>query len=143
MNGIRKSSRLRKPITTIDQNLENDDDAFIPTKKRPSTDDHDQIESPAPARKRVNRRKTSPYFQKQKNVVKKRKKSDENQKVVEKRWNFYVFFSRFDLNERFFFVSFQRRSKVKTKQNLRQIQTTKTVGTLFNPIRTKWKSFRK
>ena len=52
MSGLRKSARLRKPITTIDQNLDDDETPIItPTpkqsvrrvsNKRPSTDDNDE-----------------------------------------------------------------------------------------------------
>lgn len=56
MSGLRKSTRLRKPITTIDQNLDDDeDDAFITSKPKKSiqrvsnkrqsiTDDNDEQE---------------------------------------------------------------------------------------------------
>ena len=83
-SGARKSTRLRKPITTIDQNLDDDveeEDAFMPPKpkprnssqrrtsmKRPSTDDNDELELITP-KKRTKKKntttataKTSPYF---------------------------------------------------------------------------------
>jgi hypothetical protein len=77
MSGLRKSTRIRKPITTIDQNLDDDDDdAFItpkPTKsiqrvsdKRPSTDDYDEQELTTPKKRQKKKpsttTKTSPYF---------------------------------------------------------------------------------
>ncbi|CAF1214441.1 unnamed protein product [Adineta steineri] len=82
MSGLRKSSRIRKSITTIDQNLEDDDDdAFITTKprktitrssiKRPSTDDNDEHEMITPQKRQKKKKsttttttKTSPYFDK-------------------------------------------------------------------------------
>ncbi|CAF3607241.1 unnamed protein product [Adineta steineri] len=81
MSGLRKSSRIRKSITTIDQNLEDDDDdAFITTKprktitrpsnKRPSTDDNDEHEMITPQKRQRKKKstttttKTSPYFDK-------------------------------------------------------------------------------
>jgi hypothetical protein len=77
MSGLRKSTRIRKPITTIDQNLDDDDDdAFITPKpkksiqrvsdKRPSTDDYDEQELITPKKKQKKKpsttTKTSPYF---------------------------------------------------------------------------------
>jgi hypothetical protein len=77
MSGLRKSSRLRKPISTIDQNLEDDeDDAFITPKpkksiksqsnKRPSTDnDEQEMITPKKRQKKkasITTTKTSPYF---------------------------------------------------------------------------------
>ncbi|CAF1199639.1 unnamed protein product [Adineta steineri] len=82
MSGLRKSSRIRKSITTIDQNLDDDDDdAFITTKprktitrpsnKRPSTDDNDEHEMITPQKRQKKKKsttttttKTSPYFDK-------------------------------------------------------------------------------
>lgn len=76
MSDLRKSTRIRKPVTTIDQNLDDDDDhdAFITpkpkksiervSKKRPSTDDNDELELITP-KKRPRKKttaKTSPYF---------------------------------------------------------------------------------
>lgn len=78
MNGLRKSTRARKPVTTIDQNLDDDDDAFMTpkpkksiervSKKRPSTDDNDELDLITPkkrAKKKTSTKstsKTSPYF---------------------------------------------------------------------------------
>jgi FtsZ-interacting cell division protein ZipA len=79
MSGLRKSTRIRKPITTIDQNLDDDDeDAFItlnPKKstgrvsnKRPSTDDNAEQEMITPSKRQKKKpsttttTKTSPYF---------------------------------------------------------------------------------
>ena len=80
MSDLRKSTRIRKPVTSIDQNLDDDDDrdAFITpkpkksiervSKKRPSTDDNDELElitSKKRPRKKTSTTttaKTSPYF---------------------------------------------------------------------------------
>ena len=81
MSGVRKSSRIRKSITTIDQNLEDDDEeVFVPSKsrpadrrvsnKRPSTDDNDEQQEMITPKKRQKKKaaastattKTSPYF---------------------------------------------------------------------------------
>ncbi len=83
MSGLRKSTRIRKPVTTIDQNLNDDDDnddndAFITPKpkksttrisnKRPSRDDNDEPELITPPKRqkkkssRATTTKTSPYF---------------------------------------------------------------------------------
>lgn len=79
MSGARRSSRIRKPITTIDQNLDDDDeDVFIPSKerastqrlsnKRASTDDNGEQEMITPNKKQKKKAsattttKTSPYF---------------------------------------------------------------------------------
>ncbi|CAF5196267.1 unnamed protein product, partial [Rotaria magnacalcarata] len=73
----RISSRLRKPITTIDQNLEDDEDIFINPKpkistrsvtsnKRSSTDDYNEQETVTPKKRQKKKSttttKTSPYF---------------------------------------------------------------------------------
>lgn len=79
----RKSDRLRKPITTIDQNLDDEDDsndAFVAPKprktvsartsvKRPSTDDNDEQDMITPKKRQRKKpsttaTKTSPYFEK-------------------------------------------------------------------------------
>ncbi|CAF2045523.1 unnamed protein product [Rotaria magnacalcarata] len=77
MSGLRISSRLRKPITTIDQNLEDDEDIFINPKpkistrsvtsnKRSSTDDYNEQETVTPKKRQKKKSttttKTSPYF---------------------------------------------------------------------------------
>ncbi|CAM4765480.1 unnamed protein product [Rotaria magnacalcarata] len=77
MSGSRISSRLRKPITTIDQNLEDDEDIFINPKpkistrsvtsnKRSSTDDYNEQETVTPKKRQKKKSttttKTSPYF---------------------------------------------------------------------------------
>ncbi|CAF2461846.1 unnamed protein product [Rotaria sp. Silwood2] len=82
MSGLRKSSRIRKPITTIDQNLEDEEDeqVFITPKskkitqsiastKRSSTDDYDEQETIIPKKRQKKKSsttttKTSPYFNK-------------------------------------------------------------------------------
>jgi hypothetical protein len=78
MISVRKSSRIRKPITKVDQNVNSDDDtdenAFVTltsrtsqqraSNKRASTDDNDERDTNTP-RKRAKRKapiKTSPYF---------------------------------------------------------------------------------
>ena len=81
MNGLRKSTRIRKPVmTTIDQNLDDevDRDVIVAPKtkksierisnKRPSTDDNDELNFITP-KKRPRQKssaksttKTSPYF---------------------------------------------------------------------------------
>jgi hypothetical protein len=76
MSGLRKSTRIRKPITTIDQNLDDDDDAFVTPKpkkstkrmsnKRSSIDDSDEQEIITPKKRQKKKSsittKTSPYF---------------------------------------------------------------------------------
>ncbi|CAF0992333.1 unnamed protein product [Adineta ricciae] len=79
MSTLRKSSRLRKPVTTIDQNLDDDDDNDFedismtskPRKssartsvKRPSTDDPEAATSTKRQKRKTSTtaRKTSPYF---------------------------------------------------------------------------------
>lgn len=81
MSGLRKSTRIRKPVTTIDQNLDDEDDhdAFIAPKmkksierlsnKRPSTDvDNDESDFITPKKRQRKKptekstAKTSPYF---------------------------------------------------------------------------------
>jgi len=77
MSGLRKSTRLRKPITSIDQNLDDDDeDTFVTLKskkstgrvsnKRPSTDDNAEQEMITPKKRQKKKpsttTKTSPYF---------------------------------------------------------------------------------
>ena len=81
MSGLRKSTRIRKPVmTTIDQNLDDevDRDVIVAPKtkksiericnKRPSTDDNDELDFITP-KKRPRQKssaksttKTSPYF---------------------------------------------------------------------------------
>ena len=77
MSGSRKSTRLRKPITTIDQNLDDEETSTITSKvktsirrvsnKRPSTDDNDEQDFITPIKRQkkkasTNTTKTSPYF---------------------------------------------------------------------------------
>jgi hypothetical protein len=97
MSGLRKSTRIRKPITTIDQNLDDDDDddnAFITPKlkksidrvsdKRPSTDDYDEQELITPKKRQKKKpsttTKTSPYF----NTKSTEKKTDSPIKKIKK-----------------------------------------------------------
>jgi hypothetical protein len=91
MSGLRKSSRLRKPISTIDQNLEDDeDDAFITPKpkksiksqsnKRPSTDNDEQEMITPKKRQKKKASKTSPYF----NTKLPEKKTDSSIKAAKK-----------------------------------------------------------
>jgi hypothetical protein len=96
MSGLRKSTRIRKPITTIDQNLDDDDDdnAFITPKlkksidrvsdKRPSTDDYDEQELITPKKRQKKKPSTttkiSPYF----NTKSTEKKTDSPIKKIKK-----------------------------------------------------------
>jgi hypothetical protein len=95
MSGLRKSTRLRKPITTIDQNLDDDDDAFITPKpkksitrvsnKRPSTEDNDEQEKITPKKRQKQKSsttKTSPYFNTKSPEKKTNSPSKETKKII-------------------------------------------------------------
>ncbi|CAF1087295.1 unnamed protein product [Rotaria sp. Silwood1] len=96
MSGLRKSSRIRKPITTIDQNLEDEEDeqVFITAKstqsrastKRLSTDDYDEQETITPKKRQKKKSsttttKTSPYFKKKSKTKKTAPKSKSKKKI--------------------------------------------------------------
>jgi hypothetical protein len=94
MSGLRKSTRLRKPITTIDQNLDDDDDAFITPKpkksitrvsnKRPSTEDNEQekITPKKRQKQKSSTTKTSPYFNTKSPEKKTNSPSKETKKII-------------------------------------------------------------
>ncbi|CAF0957775.1 unnamed protein product [Rotaria sordida] len=106
MSGLRKSSRIRKPITTIDQNLDDEEDeqVFVTPKskkitqtiastKRSSTDDYDEQETIIPKKRQKKKSssssssttttKTSPYFNK-KSTTKKTTTKSKGKKKIEK-----------------------------------------------------------
>ncbi|CAF0999931.1 unnamed protein product [Rotaria sordida] len=94
MSGLRKSLPIHKPITTIDQNLEDEDDekVFVTSKYRkmtppivltkcPLTDDYDAQETITPKKKQTKEKnhqqlqKTSLYFSKKSTTKKATAKS--------------------------------------------------------------------
>ncbi|CAF0830777.1 unnamed protein product [Rotaria sordida] len=104
MSGLRKSSRIRKPITTIDQNLDDEEDeqVFVTPKskkttqtiastKRSSTDDYDEQETIIPKKRQKKKSssssssttttKTSPYFNKKSTTKKTTTKSKDKKKI--------------------------------------------------------------
>lgn len=72
MSNLRRSSRIRKTITTIDQNLDDTEKLKQRSKKRSSTEDDEQNDFITP-KKRTSIKKLSPYFTEKPKPVKTKK----------------------------------------------------------------------